>query len=64
MTDHNSEAYQEGLRDGRLLTLEKTVAELTVDMKAMKKLLAYLYGAIALGAFLPTVIQMFEGWKA
>jgi len=63
MTDHNSEAYQEGLRDGRIVSVELAVKELRTDMAAMKKLLFALYGAIGLGAFLPTAIQMFMDLK-
>ena len=57
LTDHSSEEYQAGLRDGRLKSLELAVVELTGDMKRMKQLVFALYGAIGLLSFLPEAIE-------
>ena len=57
MTDHSSDEYQAGLRDGRLKSLETAVVELTNDMKRMKQLVFALYGAIGLLSFLPEAIE-------
>jgi uncharacterized membrane protein len=53
MPENHSSDYEEGLRDGRILSLEKAVNELTVDAKKFKIALYMLYGAIALVQFLP-----------
>jgi hypothetical protein len=45
--------YENGLRDGKIRSLEKAVEGLTVDMNKMKIALWMLYGAIALVQFLP-----------
>ena len=57
LTDHNSDEYQAGLRDGKLKSLETAVVELTNDMKRMKQLVFALYGAIGLLSFLPEAIE-------
>lgn len=56
--DKNSDEYQQGLRDGRMASLEDAVRELAVDMKRMKQLVFSLYGAIALVAFIPELMEL------
>ena len=56
--DKNSEDYQQGLRDGRMTSLEAAVAELTIDMRRLKQLVFSLYGAIALVAFIPELLEI------
>jgi len=52
MTDGHSD-YEAGLREGRLASLEKSVAEIADDFKKIKVMIWMLYGAIALVQFLP-----------
>ena len=55
MTDNNNnnDDYSDGLREGRLISLESTVRELTADVSKLKVAIWMLYGAIALVQFLP-----------
>lgn len=50
MTGHE---YEEGLREGRLVSLESAVSHLTKDVNTLKAAIWMLYGAIALMQFLP-----------
>ena len=52
---HHNNDYENGLRDGRLLSLEKTVRDLTSDLSKLKIMIYMLYGAIALVQFLPDI---------
>lgn len=45
--------YEEGLREGRLASLESAVSNLTKDVNTLKAAIWMLYGAIALVQFLP-----------
>ena len=49
----SSHEYENGVRDGRLRSLEKTVNEIATDFKKIKVMIYMLYGAIALVQFLP-----------
>ena len=48
-----TEDYRNGLRDGRLTSLEQSVHEISQDFKKLKVMIYMLYGAIALVQFLP-----------
>ena len=50
--EHNGE-YENGLRDGRISSLEKTVREITDDFRKIRIMIWMLYGAIAMVQFLP-----------
>lgn len=52
MNDHDRD-YQDGVRDGKIRSLEAAVQGLTVDLNKMKVAIYMLYGAIALVQFLP-----------
>ena len=55
---HNtSHDYEMGLRDGKIVSLERAVAKISDDMAKFKIALYMLYGAIAMVQFLP----MLEG---
>ena len=45
--------YENGVRDGRLSSLEKSVSEIADDFKKIKVMIYMLYGAIALVQLLP-----------
>ena len=49
-TNHD---YENGVRDGRINSLEATARETTEDLKKIKIMIWMLYGAIALVQFLP-----------
>ena len=49
----DSHDYEAGLRDGKLLSMEKAVRELTIDVNRLKLAIYALYGAIALVQLLP-----------
>jgi len=51
--DDKGHEYENGLRDGRLASLEHTVSEIADDFKKIKVMIYMLYGAIALVQFLP-----------
>ena len=54
MTDQQrSHEYEDGVRDGRLASLERTVNEIAADFRKVKVMIYMLYGAIALVQFLP-----------
>ena len=53
MSHSEKEAYEAGMRDGRINALAEDVAALTKDMAYMKNAIYMLYGAIALVSFLP-----------
>ena len=53
--------YEDGLREGRLKSLEKSVTELTTDVSKLKVAIWMLYGAIALVSFLPDLRGLFNG---
>ena len=55
MDEKQLHGYEEGLRDGRIQSLEKTVETLSTDLGKIKTALWMLYGAIALVQFLPTI---------
>jgi len=53
--------YEDGLREGRLKSLEKSVTELTTDVRSLKVAIWMLYGAIALVSFLPDLRGLLNG---
>jgi len=53
--------YEDGLREGRLKSLEKSVTELSTDVSKLKVAIWMLYGAIALVSFLPDLRGLFNG---
>ena len=59
MPEQNHNTYEDGLREGRLKSLENAVKELTSDMKILKTAIYMLYGAIALVQFLPDLRRIF-----
>ena len=59
MPEQNHNTYEDGLREGRLKSLESAVKELTSDMKILKTAIYMLYGAIALVQFLPDLRRIF-----
>jgi hypothetical protein len=52
-------SYEDGLREGRIISLEKAVTEITTDLRTLKVSIYMLYGAIALVQFLPDVRRFF-----
>jgi hypothetical protein len=63
MNNNNAEHdrdYENGLRDGRLISLEKSVTGLTEDLSKLKIMIYMLYGAIALVQFLPDLKGLFN----
>ena len=58
--EHSSE-YEQGKRDGKLASLEKSVSELTSDVKTLKVSVYMVYGAIALVQLLPELRGFFNG---
>ena len=55
MSDDDSHSYEDGLREGRLVSLEITVKEQSKELDKLKIAIYMLYGAIALVQFLPEV---------
>lgn len=53
--------YEEGLRDGKIKSLEKAVVDLTVDVNRLKLAIYALYGAIALVQLLPELRGILGG---
>ena len=53
--------YEDGLREGRLKSLEKSVTELSTDVSKLKVAIWMLYGAIALVSFLPDLKEFLSG---
>ena len=53
MANEHNHDYENGVRDGRLESLERTVREISDDFKKIKIMIWMLYGAIALVQFLP-----------
>ena len=53
--------YEDGLREGRLKSLEKAVSTLTEDLNKLKISIWMLYGAIALVSFLPDLKEFLSG---
>ena len=53
--------YEDGLREGRLKSLEQTVAGHDVDISKLKVAMWMLYGAIFLVSFLPDLKMMITG---
>ena len=49
--NEEEKSYEQGLRDGRIISLEATVRELTKDVKMQGRALFLLYGGIALIQF-------------
>ena len=57
-----TDRYEDGLREGRLQSLETTVKALTEDVSKLKVAIWMLYGAIALVSFLPDIKEvLFSG---
>jgi hypothetical protein len=52
-------SYEDGLREGRIISLEKAVTEITTEFRTLKVSIYMLYGAIALVQFLPDVRRFF-----
>ena len=55
--DDEHEGYEQGLRDGRIATLQTVTADLAKDVGLLKNLVYALYGAIALAQFLPSLLE-------
>jgi hypothetical protein len=53
--------YEDGLREGRLKSLERSVTELSADVSKLKVAIWMLYGAIALVSFLPDLKRIIVG---
>lgn len=53
--------YEDGLREGRLKSLEKAVSTLTSELNNIKIAIWMLYGAIALVSFLPDLKRIIVG---
>jgi len=60
VTDHNTD-YENGLRDGKIKSLEDCTRQLVADMSKFKVAMYMLYGAIALMQFLPDIKGLFNG---
>ena len=60
MSEHGPE-YEQGLRDGRLKSLEEIVKELSSDVRTLKAAIWALYGALALVNLLPALRGMING---
>ena len=61
MTEKQNDDYDNGVRDGRLTSLEATARETTEDLKKIKVMIYMLYGAIALVQFLPELRGFISG---
>ena len=63
MPDHdkNEPDYHNGLRDGKISSLERAVDALTTDVGKLKVAIWMLYGAIALVQFLPELRGFLSG---
>lgn len=59
--NEEDKSYENGLRDGRILSLEHTVRELTHDVKLQGRALFVLYGGIALIQFVFPYIDKLVG---
>jgi len=57
MVDQRQLTYQDGLRDGEMISIKADVGALTKDVKLLNRAVFLLYGAIALLQF---VIPMIE----
>jgi hypothetical protein len=53
--NNQSHDYEMGLRDGKIASLESSVAKIAEDLAKFKVAIYMLYGAIALMQFLPTL---------
>jgi len=53
--------YEDGLREGRLKSLEKSMTELAMDVSKLKVAIWMLYGAIALVSFMPDLKGFLNG---
>ena len=53
--------YEEGLRDGKIESLERVVRELSGDVNRLKLAIYALYGAIALVQLLPELKGVLGG---
>ena len=60
MDEHRSD-YEEGLREGRLKSLEKCVQELHIEVSRIKIAVWMVYGAIGLVSFLPDLKKVIAG---
>ena len=54
----NNPDYEQGLRDGRLASLEEITKQHTAEIDTLKKAVWLLYGAIALVGVLPTLLEL------
>ena len=52
--------YEDGLREGRLASLEKVTKELTTDLKQIKAAIWMLYGALAFIGIFPEIKVLFQ----
>jgi hypothetical protein len=59
--DQNEHDYHNGLRDGKITSLERAVDALTIDVGKLKVAIWMLYGAIALVQFLPELRGFLSG---
>lgn len=57
MDDRPLHTFEDGLREGRLNSLEKVVKDHTTDIKLLNKAVYLLYGAIALIQFVFPFIE-------
>ena len=56
--DHD---YEDGLRDGKIISLEKGLKQVQTDLAKFKIAIYMLYGAIALVQFLPELRTFLNG---
>lgn len=61
MTPDPNHDYENGLRDGKIRSLEDAVSEIANDFKKLKVAIYMLYGAIALVQFLPDLKGFLSG---
>ena len=58
--DDEAKSYEMGVRDGKIASLEKIVAELTVDVKKLKVMMWMFYGALVLVTTLPSIQEFLD----
>jgi len=58
MQDETDTAYQQGLRDGKINSLEKAVTELTSDVRQLKVFMYTILGALTIVEFMPDFLRL------
>jgi len=58
MQDETDTAYQQGLRDGKIHSLEKAVNELTSDVRQLKVFMYTILGALTIVEFMPDFLRL------